>query len=220
MSFFWCIYFADEYEYDTSIFVGLFFCLFDFLVISYCLDLDLDGYEVRCCVFVALFCTYGLPVSVRHSWAGRALRANKSPKIIRGQLEIDEHMKKRTCILGAHCFTHRTDHRFLLDDADLPGKADTSLILIMCDLPHVAGWEPYNLHDLSSTWFLGWTCTTYTDPAHHLMLERVGYFLRRWGCVLIVPSPFFEFVFFHMMFCAGSCCGMEITRRVRPSSVN
>ena len=29
------------------------------------------------------------------------------------------------------------------------------------DLAHVAGWEPYSLHDLGRTYFLGWICINY-----------------------------------------------------------
>ena len=43
-----------------------------------------------------------------------------------------------------------------------PFKTDTFPILYdlydLCDLAHVAGWKPYNLHDLHSTFFLGWVC--------------------------------------------------------------
>ena len=45
-----------------------------------------------------------------------------------------------------------------LYDLDLPGRAD--LFPMLHDLAHVAGWEPYHLHDICSTRYLGWICTT------------------------------------------------------------
>ena len=45
----------------------------------------------------------------------------------------------------------------------------------MCDLAHVARWDPHNLHDLAQV-LLGWICTTqilldlyYSDPAQPLI---------------------------------------------------
>ena len=37
--------------------------------------------------------------------------------------------------------------------------------MICNDLAHVAGWEPYNMHNLGHTYFLGWFCTIHTDYA-------------------------------------------------------
>ena len=37
---------------------------------------------------------------------------------------------------------------FPLDDLDLSGKIDLYDLYDLYDLAHVAGWEPYNLHDL------------------------------------------------------------------------
>ena len=35
------------------------------------------------------------------------------------------------------------------------------------ELAHVAGWEPYNLHDLANISWVG--SVLYTDPAQHLV---------------------------------------------------
>ena len=61
--------------------------------------------------------------------------------------------------------TPRTDHRLLLHDLDLSGQIDHDLY----DLVHVAGWHPYNLHDLAHVFCVG--DLYYTDPAQHLKTE-------------------------------------------------
>ena len=62
------------------------------------------------------------------------------------------------------CFTPRTDNRFLLHDLDISKHLD--LFPILYDLAHVAGWEPYNLHDLGRVSWVG--SVPYTDPAQSL----------------------------------------------------
>ena len=37
------------------------------------------------------------------------------------------------------------------------------------DLALVAGWEPYNLHDIGMTYFLRPICNIPTDPAQHII---------------------------------------------------
>ena len=54
---------------------------------------------------------------------------------------------------------------FQLHDLDLPGKADR--LSILCDLAHVAGWEPYNLHDLARVSWVG--LVHYTDAAQQAL---------------------------------------------------
>ena len=49
-----------------------------------------------------------------------------------------------------------TDSRF--DDLDPPGQI-YNLFSILYDLARVAGWEPYNLHDLADDFWIGWICT-------------------------------------------------------------
>ena len=49
-------------------------------------------------------------------------------------------------IFGNKICTPQTDHRFPLDDLVLSGKIH--LFPDLYNLAHVAGWEPYNLHDL------------------------------------------------------------------------
>ena len=45
-------------------------------------------------------------------------------------------------------------------------------------LAHVAGWEPYDLLDLSSTCFRGWICLLYIkDPAQHLKTAELQHLL-------------------------------------------
>ena len=58
-----------------------------------------------------------------------------------------------TSMIPAHYFIPRTDHRFLLHDLDLPGRADVDPDL--SDLPRVPGWEPCSLHDLRHVSWVG-----------------------------------------------------------------
>ena len=69
------------------------------------------------------------------------------------------------------CSIPRTDDLydlFPLDDLDLSGQIDQSLIYTRYDLhvAYVVGWEPYNLHDLPLGMFPGLDSGC-TDPAQH-----------------------------------------------------
>ena len=63
------------------------------------------------------------------------------------------------------CDLHDLYDLFQLHDLDLPGKADR--LSILCDLAHVAGWEPYNLHDLARVSWVG--LVHYTDAAQQAL---------------------------------------------------
>ena len=64
--------------------------------------------------------------------------------------------------------TPRTDHRQIITAHDLhqPGRAD--IFPDLHDLPRVAGWGLYNLHDLGRI-PLGWIC-----PASKKILHRIS----------------------------------------------
>ena len=51
---------------------------------------------------------------------------------------------------------HRTDHRFL---TSWSRPFETDLFPVLRDLAHAAGWDPFNLRDLTHVYFLGWICT-------------------------------------------------------------
>ena len=55
------------------------------------------------------------------------------------------HQDFLSCLNRGCIFTPRTGHRFPLHDLDIK----TDVFPILYDLAHVAGWDPYNLHDLA-----------------------------------------------------------------------
>ena len=88
-------------------------------------------------------------------------------------------MSKGSLLHSSFCLvtftTPRTDHLydlFALDYLDLSGKLDPDLydLYDLCDVAHVPGWKPYNLHDPAHA-FMRWICTT--DVSHCLI--TVGY---------------------------------------------
>ena len=66
---------------------------------------------------------------------------------------------------SSECFILRTDHRSPLNDLEPQGRSRKIPELYV--LPHVAGWESYNLHDLEHVfWARSELCT---DPAQYLI---------------------------------------------------